>query len=121
MNTILSFDNFIKGGKLNDPKTALSVKAAEPQKKEKTIDQVKDLNLGKLDTTSPDYTKTVKNPVKESSADTQAEINSIAKTTELRKRLATATTDAERTTILSQIRDIQAAEEKAAKAPKLAS
>jgi predicted SnoaL-like aldol condensation-catalyzing enzyme len=53
--------------------------------------------------------------IDENSAQTTATINSISKTSELRKRLADAKTDSEKISILTQIRDIEAAEEKAAK------
>ena len=44
-NKLLNFDSFVKGPKLEDPKTALDVKAVSPVKKEKSIDQVKRASL----------------------------------------------------------------------------
>lgn len=77
-NKLLNFDAFTKGPKLNDPKKALDVKAVDPVKKEKSIDQVKKLNLGKLDVNEPDYTKTVENPVMEGTVeDNQVKIDDI--------------------------------------------
>ncbi|CAB4218916.1 hypothetical protein UFOVP1604_54 [uncultured Caudovirales phage] len=64
-NKILNFKDFKTGGKLSDPKTATSVKAAESVKKEKSIDQVKRADLTHPKITVPDYSKTVKNPVME--------------------------------------------------------
>lgn len=60
-NRLLKFDEFKNGNTLVEPKKhALAVKPADPVKKEKTIDQVKKANLTPLDTTEPDYSKTVK-------------------------------------------------------------
>jgi hypothetical protein len=64
-NKILNFKDFKTGGKLSDPKTATSVKAADPVKKEKSIDQVKRADLTHPKITVPDYSKTVKTPVME--------------------------------------------------------
>jgi hypothetical protein len=117
-NKILNFDEFAKGAKMSDPKTALSVKSAEPIKKEKTIDQVKKAGLTHPKITEPDYTKTVKNPIQESSADTQAEIDAINQTKELRKQLATVDNDVEKLAILNRIKLIQQQVEQKAKASK---
>jgi hypothetical protein len=117
-NKILNFDEFAKGSKMSDPKTALSVKPADPIKKEKTIDQVKKADLTHPKITEPDYTKTVKNPIQESSADTQAEIDAINQTKELRKQLATVDNDVEKLAILSRIKQIQQQVEQKAKASK---
>lgn len=106
-NKILNFDSFAKGANLNDPKTALNVKAADGTKKEKSIDQVKKASLTVLKTNEPDYTKTVKDPIQESSADTQAEIDAINATRELRKELATAENDEKRLAILNRIKQVQ--------------
>jgi hypothetical protein len=77
-NKILNFDAFVKGPKLNDPKTALSVKPADGVHMEKSIDQVKRLNLGKLDVNEPDYSKTVSNPVMEGTVeDNQVKIDDL--------------------------------------------
>jgi hypothetical protein len=107
MNKVLKFDDFKKGAAMSDPKTALDVKAAEPVKKEKSIDQVKRANLTHPKITLPDYSKTVENPIQESSTDTQAEIDAINATRELRKQLATAEDDNTRLTILNRIKQIQ--------------
>ncbi len=118
-NKILNFDEFEKSAKLADPKTATSVKKPEALKKEKTIDQVKKVNLSTdLKATEPDYTKTVENPIQESSADTQAEIDAINQTKELRKQLATVENDVERLAILNRIKQIQVQIEQKAKASK---
>lgn len=118
-NKILNFDEFEKGAKLADPKTATSVKKPEALKKEKTIDQVKKVNLSTdLKATEPDYTKTVDEPIKESAADTQAEIDAINQTKELRKQLATAADDNERLAILNRIKQVQIQIEQKAKASK---
>lgn len=82
----MNFDQFVKGGRLNDPKTALDVKAGEKLKKEPTIDQVKRASLSTdLETNEPDYTKTQANPIQEDltvddaklKADAQKQIDSI--------------------------------------------
>ena len=117
-NKILNFDNFEKASKLADPKTALNVKAADGVKKEKSIDQVKKASLSILKTNEPDYTKTVENPVQESSADTQAEIDAINATRELRKELATAENDEKRLSILNRIKLVQQQIEQKNKASK---
>ena len=118
-NKILNFDEFEKGANLSEPKTALNVKKAEPLKKEKTIDQVKAVNLSTaLETSEPDYTKTVENPIQESSADTQAEIDALNQTKELRKQLATVDNDVERLAILNRIKLIQQQIEQKVKASK---
>ena len=118
-NKILNFDEFEKGAKLADTKTATSVKKPEALKKEKTIDQVKKVNLSTdLKATEPDYTKTVDEPIKESAADTQAEIDAINQTKELRKQLATAADDNERLAILNRIKQVQIQIEQKAKASK---
>lgn len=118
-NNILNFDDFKKGAKLSEPKTALAVKKADPVKKEKFIDQVKKVQLStELKATEPDYTKTVENPIQESSADTQAEIDAINQTKELRKQLATVENDVERLAILNRIKQIQVQIEQKAKASK---
>lgn len=117
--TLLSFDDFTKSNQLNQPKSALSAKAPEPLKKEKSIDQVKLANLStELKATELDYTKTVENPIQESSADTQAEIDAINQTKELRKQLATVENDVERLAILNRIKQIQVQIEQKAKASK---
>lgn len=117
-NKLLNFDSFVKGPKLGDPKTALDVKAAEGTKKEKSIDQVKKASLTVLKTNEPDYTKTVKDPIQESAADTQAEIDAINATRELRKELATADTDDKRLMILNRIKQVQQQIEQKNKASK---
>lgn len=118
-NQILNFDSFVKGPKLGDPKTALNVKPAAPVKKEKSIDQVKRASLStNVKSTEPDYTKTVENPIKESSADTQAEIDAINATRELRKELATAENDEKRLSILNRIKQVQQQIEQKTKASK---
>ena len=117
-NKILNFDSFANGPKLEDPKTALKVKAAEGTKKEKSIDQVKKASLTIIKTTEPDYTKTVKEPIQESSADTQAEIDAINATRELRKELATAENDEKRLSILNRIKQVQQQIEQKNKASK---
>ena len=77
-STLLKFNDFIKGPKLDDPKTAMDVKPAEHLKKEKSIVQIKKLNLSKLDVNEPDYTKTVENPIQEGVVeDTQVKIDDI--------------------------------------------
>lgn len=118
-NKILTFDAFMKDPKLEDPKTALGAKAASPTKKEKSIDQVKRASLStSLKTNEPDYTKTVKEPIQESSADTQAEIDAINATRELRKELATAENDEKRLMILNRIKQVQQQIEQKTKASK---
>lgn len=118
-NTILSFDEFKACSKLGEPKTALTVKKADPVKKEKFIDQVKKVQLSTdLKPTEPDYTKTVEDPIQESSVDTQAEIDMINQTKELRKQLATAENDEERLAILNRIKQIQVQIEQKAKEAK---
>lgn len=118
-NNILNFDDFKKGAKLAEPKTALAVKKADPVKKEKFIDQVKTVQLSTdLETNDPDYTKTVEDPIQESSADTQAEIDALNQTKELRKQLATVENDVERLAILNRIKQIQVQIEQKAKASK---
>lgn len=118
-NKILNFDEFEKGANLADPKTATSVKKAEALPKEKVIDQVKKVNLSTdLKVTEPDYTETTDTPIQESSADTQAEIDAINQTKELRKQLATAADDNERLSILNRIKQIQVQLEQKAKASK---
>lgn len=111
---ILKFNEFTKGPGLNDPsKHALTTKVG-PIKKEKVLDQVKraDLTISKI--SEPDYTKTTEVALKESSADTQAEIDVINQTKALRAQLATADTDEKRLTILNQIKQIQQQVEKKA-------
>jgi len=77
-NKILNFKDFKTGGKLSDPKTATSVKAADPVKKEKSIDQVKRADLTHPKITVPDYSKTVKTPVMEGVIeDTQVKIDDL--------------------------------------------
>ena len=71
-----------------------------------------------LKTTEPDYTKTVETPIQESSAETQAEIDTINQTRELRKQLATAADDNERLAILNRIKQVQVQIEQKAKAAK---
>lgn len=118
-NNILNFDDFKAGAKLGEPKTALAVKKADPVKKEKVIDQVKKVQLStELKPTEPDYTKTVEDPIRESSADTQAEIDMINQTKELRKQLATVENDVERLAILNRIKQIQVQIEQKTKAAK---
>lgn len=118
-NKILNFDSFLKDSTLNDPKTALDVKPAESPKKEKSIDQIKKASLSiNLKPTEPDYTKTVEDPIQESSADTQAEIDAINATRELRKELATADTDDKRLMILNRIKQVQQQIEQKNKASK---
>lgn len=118
-NKLLNFDSFVKGPKLGEPKTALDVKAAAPVKKEKSIDQVKRASLSTgIKAAEPDYTKTVTNPIKESSTDTQAEIDAINATRELRKELATADTDDKRLSILNRIKQVQTQIEQKNKASK---
>lgn len=117
-NKILSFSSFTSGLKLEDPKTALSVKSADGTKREKSIDQVKRASLTQLKTNEPDYTKTVKEPIQESSADTQAEIDAINATRELRKELATAENDEKRLMILNRIKQVQQQIEQKTKASK---
>lgn len=117
--TLLSFDDFTKSNQLNQPKSAISAKAPAPLKKEKSIDQVKLANLStELKATELDYTKTVENPIQESSADTQAEIDMINQTKELRKQLATVENDVERLAILNRIKQIQVQIEQKVKASK---
>ena len=118
-NKLLNFDSFVKGPKLGEPKTALDVKAAAPVKKEKSIDQVKRASLSTgIKATEPDYTKTVTEPIKESSADTQSEMDAITATRELRKELANADTDDKRLSILSRIKQVQQQIEQKNKASK---
>jgi hypothetical protein len=118
-NKLLNFDSFVKGPKLGEPKTALDVKAAAPAKKEKSIDQVKRASLSTgIKAAEPDYTKTVTDPIKESATDTQAEIDAINATRELRKELATADTDDKRLSILNRIKLVQTQIEQKNKASK---
>lgn len=118
-NKILNFDEFEKSTKLADPKTALGAKKPEALKKETFIDQVKKVNLSTdLKATEPDYTKTVDEPIQESSADTQAEIDALNQTKELRKQLATVEDDNQRLAILNRIKQIQVQIEQKAKASK---
>lgn len=120
MHNILNFAEFTKGSGLTDPKKhALNVKAAKPLAKEKAIDQVKGSSLSTdLKTNEPDYSKTVETPIQESSADTQAEIDAINQTKELRKQLATVDNDVERLAILNRIKLIQQQIEQKVKASK---
>lgn len=77
-NRLLKFDEFKKGNNLVEPKKhALAVKPADPVKKEKTIDQVKRADLTPLDTTEPDYSKTVKVDESTASLAIQVEIDKI--------------------------------------------
>jgi hypothetical protein len=118
-NKLLNFDSFVKGPKLEDPKTALDVKSASPVKKEKSIDQVKRASLSTgIKSTEPDYTKTKSAPIQEASSDTQAEIDAINATRELRKELATADTDDKRLAILNRIKQVQTQIEQKTKASK---
>jgi hypothetical protein len=119
-NKILNFNDFKTGGKLSDPKTATSVKAAEPVKKEKSIDQVKRADLTHPKITLPDYTKVSKTPIQESSADTQAQIDIINQTKALRAQVAAAATDEERIKLLAQIKQIEQQAEQKAKTAKAA-
>lgn len=120
MSKILNFNDFTKGLGLTDPKKqTASVKTTTSVKKEKTIDQVKGSSLSTgLKTNEPDYSKTVENPIQESSADTQAEIDAINQTKELRKQLATVDNDVERLAILNRIKLIQQQIEQKVKASK---
>jgi hypothetical protein len=118
-NKLLNFDSFVKGSKLGEPKTALDVKAAAPVKKEKSIDQVKRASLSTgIKSTEPDYTKTKSAPIQEAATDTQAEIDAINATRELRKELATADTDDKRLSILNRIKQVQTQIEQKNKASK---
>lgn len=63
---IMSFDDFIKGGDMSDPKKALDVKPGDKMQKEKAIDMVKRADLSKgIKATEPDYSKTKKEPIQE--------------------------------------------------------
>ncbi len=118
-NKILSFDEFEKGANLSDPKVATKVGKPDSIKKEKTLDLVKKVDLSTtLETTEPNYTKTTDEPIQESSADTQAEIDALNQTKELRKQLATAEDDNQRLSILNRIKQIQVQLEQKAKASK---
>ena len=118
-NKILSFDEFEKGANLSDPKVATKVGKPDSIKKEKTLNLVKKVDLSTtLETTEPDYTKTTDEPSQESSADTQAEIDALNQTKELRKQLATAEDDNQRLSILNRIKQIQVQLEQKAKASK---
>jgi hypothetical protein len=119
-NKILKFNDFKTGGKLSDPKTATSVKAADPVKKEKSIDQVKRADLTHPKITLPDYSKVAKTPIQESSADTQAQIDIINQTKALRDQVAAAATDAEKIQLLAKIKQIEQQAEQKAKAAKVA-
>ena len=60
-NKILKFADFKNGNPLQEPKKhALTTKGEPNPKKEKSIDQVKKSNLGKLTVTQPRYSKTKK-------------------------------------------------------------
>lgn len=118
-NKILNFDAFAKGPGLNDPKKLALTMKPDVQHKEKTLDQVKRADLTQPKVTEPDYTQISKNPIQESSVDTQAEIDSINQTKELRAKLVLATTDADKLNILNQIKVIQQQSEQKAKAAKV--
>lgn len=117
-NKILNFDDFHKGSNLSDPKKHATPSKPDQVKKEKTIDQVKHADLAQVKVTEPDYTKVAKTPIQESSADTQAEIDAINQTKELRKQLATVENDVEKLAILNRIKQIQQQVEQKAKASK---
>ena len=63
---IMSFDDFVKGGDMSDPKKALDVEPGDKIQKEKSIDLVKRADLSKgIKASEPDYTKTKKEPIQE--------------------------------------------------------
>lgn len=66
MSKLLSFDQFTKGPKLDNPKTAMDVDQAKRLKKEPFVDQVKRASLSTdLEPNEPDYTKTEKEAIQE--------------------------------------------------------
>lgn len=119
-NKILNFDDFHKGSNLSDPTRKSNSAKPDQVKKEKTIDQVKHSNLSQVKVTEPDYTSVSKDPIQESSADTQAQIDIINQTKTLRDQVASAATDAEKLPLLNKIKQIEQQAEQKAKAAKTA-
>lgn len=77
-NKILKFADFKNGNPLQDPKKhALTTKGEPKPKKEKSLDQVKRSNLGRLTVTQPDYSKTQKIDESVESLAIQVEIDKI--------------------------------------------
>jgi hypothetical protein len=101
------------------PETAAAAAAAVAGGAAPTRIQVKRASLSTgIKSTEPDYTKTKSAPIQEASSDTQAEIDAINATRELRKELATADTDDKRLSILNRIKLVQTQIEQKNKASK---